>query len=137
MLFYKFKSLKQVNVNINRYTIDWDLSPSKEQQILQDFLKPYWFNKVILAEFWMPGSLFRVDLLNVSDRIAVEYSPNSTHDYNPFFHKTRAQFLKRVKSDIDKIEELERNGFKVIEINKEDLDWLSPKYFREKFQINL
>jgi hypothetical protein len=136
MLFYKFKSQKQVNVNINKYLINWNESPSKQQKILQNFLYPYWKNKIVCAEFRIPGSLFRIDILNISDRLAIEYSPDSTHDFNPFFHN-RASFERRVKSDIDKIEELERNKFKIIELNEEDLDLLSPRYFIDKFQISL
>lgn len=87
----------------------------------------------------MPGSLFRIDILNISDKIAIEYSPDSTHfEFSPFFHGTRPSgYLKRIKSDLLKIEELERNGFQVIEINEEDLDYLSKKYFLEKFGVNL
>lgn len=138
MLFYKFKSNKQVNVNLKHYIIDWNISPSKQQKVLQDFLYPYWKNKVICAEFRIPGSLFRIDLMNISDKIAIEYSPDSTHsEFNTYFHGSRAGFLKRIKSDIWKIEELERNGFRVIEINEEDLDLLSRKYFESKFNIIL
>ena len=137
MLFYKFKSDKQVNVNIRKYLIDWSLSPSKQQKILQDFLYPFWKNKIICAEFRLPGSLFRVDLINISDRLAIEYSPDSTHDFNQYFHGSRAGFLRRVKSDIWKIEELERNNFKIIEINEEDLNWLSKSFFLEKFNVVL
>lgn len=139
MLIKKFKSKKTVDVNIRKYLIAWDQAPSKEQQRLQDFLYPFWKNKVVLAEFRIPGSLFRVDLicLSYNPKIAIEYSPESTHDYNPFFHKSRLDFLKRVKSDIEKILYLEQNNFKVIEINREDLDYLSRRFFLDKFGVEL
>lgn len=137
MLFLKYKSLKEINVNINHYLIDWNSSPSKEQQVLQDFLRPFWKNKIVLAEFRIPGSLFRVDILNVTDKIAVEYSPSSTHDYNKHFHGNRIKFLKRVTSDINKILWLEKNGFHVIEVVKDDLKVLSRDLFLQKFEINL
>lgn len=137
MLFYKFKSDKQVNVSVGKYLIDWNSAPSREQQVLQDFLYPFWKNKVVLSEFRIPGSLFRVDLICLSDKIAIEYSPESSHDYNPFFHKSRVEYIRRVKSDIWKIEELQKNGFKVIEINKEDLSFLSRSFFLDKFGVIL
>lgn len=137
MLFYRFKSRKQSNVNIANYLIDWDASPSKEQKVLQDFLYPFWKNKVVLAEFRIPGSKFRIDILNLSDNIAIEYSPDSSHDYNPFFHKSRTEYILRVKADIDKIKWLENSGFKVIELKKEDLFQLSKLFFIEKFGILL
>ncbi len=137
MLFYKFKSDKQVNVNVSKYIINWNDSPSKEQKVLQDFLYPFWKHKVVLAEMRIPGSKFRVDLICLSDRVAIEYSPDSSHDYNPFFHKSRVEYIRRVKSDIWKIEELERNGFKVIEINKNDLSLLSRSFFVDKFGVLL
>jgi hypothetical protein len=137
MLFYRFKSDRQSNVNLSRYLIDWNDSPSKEQRILQDFLYPYWKSKVILAEFRIPGSKFRVDILNITDRIGMEYSPESTHDFNPFFHKDRNAFLRRVVSDIEKLDWLKENNFKDIEINKEDLSYLSKKFFLDKFNILL
>lgn len=136
MLFYRLNSQKQQDVNITKYLIDWDAAPSKQQKVLQDFLYPYWKHKVICAEFRIPASLYRIDILNISDRIAIEYSPDSTHDFNPFFH-TRATFSQRVKSDIIKIEELERNGFKVIELNEKDLNFLSRKYFLDNFGVIL
>lgn len=137
MLFSRFKSNRQSNVNINKYIIDWNQSPSKEQRILQDFLYPFWKNKIILSEFRIPGSLLRVDILNITDRIGVEYSPDSSHDYNVYFHHDRNGFLKKIKSDINKIEWLEANNFKVIEIIKEDLENLSKRFFLDKFDILL
>ena len=138
MLFYKFKSNKQINVNIRKYLIDWNSAPSKQQKVLQDFLYPFWHNKIICAEFRLPGSLFRIDLLNISDRLAIEFSPTSTHgEFNSYFHQNRSGFLKRIKVDIWKIEELERNNFRIIEINEEDLKWLSRSYFLKRFNVNL
>ncbi len=136
MLFTRYNSIKQVNVNINKYLIDWNDSPSKEQQILQDFLHFYWKNRVVLAEFRIPGSLFRIDILNLSNKIAIEYSPDSTHDFNPFFH-TYNSFKERVKNDINKIKYLEDEGFKVIEVKKPDLKHLSRRFFLDNFDIIL
>ena len=137
MYFNRWKSNKQSNVNIAKYIIDWNHSPSKEQQILQDFLYIFWKNKVILAEFRIPGSLFRIDILNLTDKIAIEYSPESSHDYNPYFHKNRTEYVLRVKADLDKIDWMKKSGFKPIEVTSDDLPMLSKKLFIDKFQIYL
>jgi len=137
MLFTKYNSDKKVNVNIRRYLIDWNKSPSKEQKILQDFLYPYWKHQIILSEFRIPSTLYRVDLLNISCRICLEYSPDSTHDFNSFFHANRNAFLQRVKADLNKIKYLEKEGFTVFEVKKEDLPYLSRKFFLDKFGISL
>ena len=137
MLFYKLYSHKQVNVNIQDYIIDWNDAPSKSQQILQDFLYSYWKNKVILSEFRIPGSLLRADIMNITDKIYLEYSPECTHDYSPHFHGNRLNFIKRIKNDMNKMQWAERNGFKTVEIIEKDLDYLSRKYFLEKFDILL
>lgn len=140
MIFTKFKSGKPVNINIRKYVIDWDSAPSKEQLRLQYFLFPFWKNQVVLSEFLLPGSKFRFDIVNISKHIIIEHSPNSTHnEYNQFFHGSRSGFIKRIKSDMDKIEwaKSQNPSFKVIETTAEDLDYLSPKFFLEKFGVNL
>lgn len=137
MLFYKLFSHKPVHVNISKYLINWDSAPSKQQQILQDFLRPYWKNKVILSEFRIPGSLLRVDILNITDKIYLEYSPTSSHDFSEYFHQNRVNFIKRIKNDINKINWAERNGFIAIEIIEEDLKQLSKQFFLDKFKILL
>lgn len=140
MLFTKFKSTKTKNVNISHYLINWSIAPSKEQQRLQDFLYPYWKNHIVLAEFLLPGSLLRFDIINISQHIIVEHSPNSTHgEFNKFFHVTRSGYLKRIKNDMAKIEWAENQNppFRVIETTEEDLDLLSRKYFLEKFNVLL
>lgn len=140
MIFKKIYTLKPIDINIRKYLVDWNKYPSKEQKRLQDFLYPYWKNKVILSEFRIPGSLFRIDLLNISDRIAIEYSPESTHfEHNPFFHgdARASNYLKRIKVDMHKIRWATQNDIQTIEIIKEDLDFLSRSFFLKKFNVVL
>lgn len=140
MIFKKLRGGKEVNVNIAQYKINWDSSPSKEQQILQDFLFKYWKHKIILAEFEIPGSKFRFDIVNISDRIIVEYSPESTHfKYNKFFHRDEYGYYKKISFDMDKIKWAWQQNppFKVVEIMKEDLDNLSYAFFEKNFNILL
>ena len=86
----------------------------------------------------VPGTLWRFDLVNCNKKLIIEYSPITHHNnYNPFFHKSRAGYLKSLKSDMFKNQWALDNGFKVIEIVEDDLDKLSLAYFIDKFGISL
>ena len=87
MKFYSIKGANLVNINITKYLIDWDYVVSKPQKKVKDFLFPFWKSKVVLEEFKLPSpSRSRVDLINLTDRIAIEVSPSGSHSFNPFFH---------------------------------------------------
>ena len=129
---------KEITIKISKYRIEWDKAPSKEQQILQDFLYKYWKNHIILSEMRVPRCLWRFDLVNCNKRIIIEYSPESHHNnFNKFFHKNRAGYLRSLKSDLYKYEWAEKNGFKIIEIVKKDLDKLSVEYIEEISGVNI
>ena len=66
---------------MNKYKINWNQAPSKQQQFLQDFLYPFWKDKIVLSEFKIPGRncLLRIDLFNYSGKQAIEFSPKSHH----------------------------------------------------------
>lgn len=133
----KYKSQKEVTISIKRYTIEWESAPSKGQQVLQNFLYPYWKNQIILAEMYVPGTKWRFDIVNCNKKIILEYSPSHHNSFNPFFHKNRAGYLKSLKSDIYKRDWAAINGFKVIDIDESDLDNLSINYFVDKFGISI
>jgi len=134
----KYKSDKIISIDIKKYRIDWNSAPSKGQQILQNFLYPFWKSSLVLQELRVPGTLWRFDLVNCNSKIIFEYSPISHHgNYNPFFHKTKAGYLKSLKSDLLKLEWAEQNGFKVIEIQESDLPFLSLDYIYDTFGVNL
>lgn len=138
MRVFKYKSKQQILIKTSDYLINWKKAPSKGQQILQDFLYPYWKYSLILQEMRVPGALWRFDIVNCNKRLIVEYSPVTHHNnYNPFFHKSRLGYLKSLKSDIFKSEWAAENNFKVIEITEDDLDKLSPSYIEEKFGISI
>lgn len=137
MKFFKLGSTKLANVNIAKYSVDWDREVSKPQKKVKDFLRPYWENHVLLEEFRCPGSLVRVDLLNITLKVAIEVSPKGTHAFNPFFHKNRVKFGQMVGRELDKQEWLEQNGFKLIELDDEDLNNLSKQWILEKHGLEL
>lgn len=127
----------KVNVNVSEYLCDWHKVVSKPQKKVKDFLYPYWNGCVVLEEFRIPGSLLRIDLLNLTRKVAVEVSPASTHSFNEFFHKNRFRFGASVRRELDKQEWIEQNGFKLVEVFEDDLDILSPKWFLEKYDITI
>ena len=136
---WKLKSGKEVNFNPANYRLeDWNKAPSAPQLAVQQFFYPFWKNDVVLLELRIPKSLMRYDLCNLSRKIIVETSPDKVHlDYNKFFHKSRAGYLKKLKADYEKMELAELNGFKFIELNDEHLENLTKKMFKETFDLIL
>lgn len=138
MYLTKLNSDYKVRVNILNKKINWDKAPSKNQLILQKFLQKYWGDNIVCAEWYIPGSKCRIDIINFTKRIVVEYSPESHHvNYNKFFHKNRHNFHRALMRDYEKSLWCEKNGFALLELNEKDIDNLSVKYLTEKFGINI
>lgn len=135
----KFKNLngKVINVNIIKYLISWDEKVSKPQKKVKDFLRPFWKNKVILEEFIVPSTRLRIDLFNVTDKVAVEINPDSTHSFSKFFHVDRISFGKSLSREFKKEEWCILNKIKYVQILEDDFDKLSKQWFEEKFDIIL
>ena len=122
----------QVNVNLIKYAINWTEGGSKPHLKVKQFLEPYWRFSQVLEEFLIPGSKLRIDILNVSQKIAIEISPSSSHSFNPFFHKSRAGgFLASLKRDQGKEEWILENGFQYICLGDEDLKDLTISRFSD------
>ncbi len=128
---------KEKNVNIVPYLVDWTHKVSAPQKQVKDFLAPFWKADVILEEFMLPGSRLRADLLNISRHLLVEVSPAQHFEFNKHFHKNKVGYLNSIKRDYQKGQWAEANGFRLIEIIQEDLDDLTKKRFKEKFDIVL
>jgi hypothetical protein len=138
MTVTKWGSAKTAVVKIGDYFIDWEKAPSKGQLAFQKFVFPYWKNDIVLAEMYIPGSKKRCDIVNVTKKIIVEYSPVSHHfTFNKFFHGNRAQFLKTLKTDMLKAEWAEMNGFQFLELVEKDIPLLSEEYIKQNFDISL
>lgn len=135
----KFLTLngKEKNVTINKYLVDWAHKVSAPQKLVKDFLKPYWKADVVLEEFRIPECLLRVDLLNISKKVALEVSPAQHFEFNSHFHKTKIGYLNSIKRDFDKEKWAIANNFKFVEIIDEDMEKLSRQLFWEKFDIML
>ena len=126
------------SIPIHKYIINWDRAcPSKGSGLVKDYLKSNFKYDVWLEEMRLPGSLLRVDFLNVTRKFAIEYNDTKEkghHDhFNKFFHGNRSGFLNSIKRDMKKLDLLQKNGYTVIEIYSHDLP-LTREFF-EKFEI--
>jgi len=138
MRFKVPNSSKTINIDIDKYRIDWDRVVSKPQKAVKDFLYRYWHGKVILEEFRMPGDRLRFDIVNLHDHIIIEVSPKKVHGtYNKFFHKDRIGYANSIKRDMYKFKWAEENDFVLVEIFDEDIPKLSREWFREKYEVEL
>lgn len=122
---------REVNINPRRYLIDWDRAVSKPQKAVKDFLRPFWEGGYCLEEFRIPGSLLRVDLLNVSRGMVVEVSPKRSHAYNAFFHGSLAGYREALKRELDKQGWAESAGFQYIEITDDDFPLTVPRFLEQ------
>lgn len=139
MKFYPPNSNTPVNVNVSEYLIDWNPARevSKPQAAVKRFLHPYWKAHVVLEEFRVPKRLWRIDLMSLTSRVAIEVSPSKSHSFNRFFHRNRTRFGAAMKRELEKAAWLERNGFVLCEIFDEDIPVLSREWFRDKYSIEL
>jgi hypothetical protein len=123
---------KIVNISVSKYLVDWDRKVSKPQLATKLFLRQYWETSTILEEFIIPGSRLRVDLINLTTKVFLEVSPNSTHKkFNPFMHGSRIGFLGTIKRDEQKRVWAEQNGFHYVELTDLNLKNLSKETFAE------
>lgn len=133
MEFKKLNSEYVAKVRGADYKIDWDKVVSKPQKKVKDFLYNYWEFDDVYEELRIPGSKLRIDLLNYSQKVAIEISPESSHSYNKFFHKNRAGgFLASVKRDLDKEKWCGDNDLFYICLKETDLSNLCLMMFEEK-----
>ncbi len=140
MKLKKLGSGREVNVPIAKYIIKGLKlkNPSKPEQTVWNFLYPYWKNHVVLNQLLVPGSLLRLDLFNVTLGVCIEISPESIHGrFNPFMHGSREGYKGVIKRDLEKQDWIEKNGFKYVVLVDEDINNLSKKLFKEKFDIQL
>jgi hypothetical protein len=115
------KNGKIVNVSVNKYLIDWDKNaPSKECQVVKDFLREYFSRDVILEEFRIPKTRLRVDYINLSKRFAWEHNGRQHDKFNSFMHGSKIGFIRSIKRDDEKMKNLILNGFDYIISEKSD-----------------
>ena len=125
--------------SVTKYLVDWDKkSRSKIQFTVKQFLKTYWKGQVVYEEFPVYGTKMSVDILNATKKIAIEVQGRQHNEFNKFFHSdSRLKYLESIKRDLKKAEWLEMNNFNLIEINEDEINQLSKKFFLTKFDIVL
>ena len=126
---------KLQNKKVTKHLISWEKkSRSKLQFSVKQFLKPYWENHIVYEEFPVFGSRMKVDILNATKKIAIEVNGPQHGSFHKFFHKnSRSNYLESIKRDCQKREWLEKNNFKVLEIEECDVEKLSPKFIEQTF----
>jgi hypothetical protein len=139
MRVWNLSGRRQILINTKRYNIKWEKDgASKLETRFKELMFPYWNRYIVLEQFRIPGSLLRVDFVNCNKRLAVEINGPQHNSFNKHFHRNSpANFLASIKRDMTKINWLEKNDFKVLELDEEDLDYFSPKYIKEKFEIDI
>jgi hypothetical protein len=137
MLLTKLHGFSKVNVP-SKSNVDWDKKVSSPKFKVKSFLREFWKNDVIVEEFVIPGSKFRIDLFNLSKKLAVEVSPDEYHNsFNKWLHKDRQKFLSKIKADELKKEWCIKNSIELVELFNEDINNLSVDYFEKKYNILL
>ena len=130
---------KLVYRTVNRYIIKWDgKSRSKAQFKVKQFLKPYWLANIVYEEFPVYGTRMSVDILNATKKIAIEVQGKQHSNFSRFFHaNSRMKYLESIKRDLKKAEWLEKNNFKLIEVEYNEVDQLTKSFFEKKFNTVL
>ena len=138
MKLYDIKG-RLVNKSVTKYRIKWDAECRSNFQFeVKQFFKTYWYGQICYEEFPVYGTRMKVDLINMTKRIAVEVQGAQHDQFNKFFHNNSlANYLRSITRDYEKRTWLESNKFKILEIIDEDLPLLSRSYIQEKFEINI
>jgi len=127
-----------VTKNVSKYIIKWDgKSRSHLQFKVKQFLKPYWRGLIVYEEFPVYGSKLKVDILNATLRIAVEVNGPQHDEFHYFHGGSPNAYLQSIGRDYQKSEWLETNGFVFVEINWDEVELLSSKFFKDKFGVTL
>lgn len=137
-----FKNLKNQNVNVpvDKYKINWDDdSLSKFQWEVKQFLRKYWEAHIVYEELLLGGTRgLRLDFFNLTKRVGIECQGMQHVKYNKFFHNASlSQFRMQMERDVKKANWCEINDITLVEIFEHDVDDLSRKWFKDKYNINL
>lgn len=121
MTFIDSSGRKKTLKAVNKYLIDWrGKSLSKIQRAVKEFLEPYWKNCMVFEEFPLVGTRMKFDIYNATRRIILEINGSQHSSFNPFFQKTRANFLGQVKRDLEKADFCARNNIALVEITEKE-----------------
>ena len=100
---------------------------------MKKFLEPYWKGHVVYEEFPVFGSRMKVDIVNMTKKIAIEVQGSQHNSFNAFFHNnSRAKYLESIKRDVKKAQWLEKNDINLIEVDEKEAYKLSKEFFKEE-----
>lgn len=136
----KFKMLngREKYKNITNRKISWDEpSRSKMQFTVKQFLKKYWIYDLVYEEMPVLGTKMSLDIVNYTQKIAVEVHGKQHGEFVQYFHGNRNNFRRQVNRDILKEEWCTINGFKYVDIYPADMKELSKQWFEKEFDIHL
>jgi len=120
--------------NASKYLINWrKKSLSKIQRAVKEFLEDYWKLDYVFEELPVVGSRSRFDFYNATRRIVIEVNGTQHTTFNPFFQKTKNNFLGQVKRDLDKHDFCERNSITLAEITEKEFYGKSRKELEDFF----
>lgn len=138
MMLKKFRSSKYVSISLKRYRVQWDAPcRSKFQTNVKKYLQPYWNNHVVAEEVLIPGTRYRIDLVNFTKKIIVETSGEQHFKHVPYFQGASPYGLfDQFDRDEAKREWAKDNGFIFVEIFNEDMP-LTKRFFKDKYDIDL
>jgi len=130
MKFKQLNSSRLRNVDIRKYLIDWDAKITrgknfgKFQWEVKQLLRPHWESKIILEEFSVPAKTGErgrsIDIINMTDRIALEISGSQHTQQSDFFHRNKFHYFKQLRNDVWKENWAKLNGFEFVEIYQDD-----------------
>lgn len=125
---------REIGMNVTPYRIDWDgKSLSQAQFRTKQFLKKYWAGHIVYEEFPVFGTRLKVDILNMTLRLAIEVHGPQHEQFHYFHNNSRFSFLKGMKNDGQKEKWLELNKFRLWIIYDHETKTLSEEFFNEKF----
>ena len=138
MRLYNLKG-KLVGKNVTKYRIDWDKPcRSKLQFKVKQFLRKYWKNQIMYEEFPVFGSRLKLDFYNATRKIAIEVQGKQHSSYNKFFHKnSRVNYLNSMMRDLKKEKWADKNDILLIEIEEDEVDDLTKRFFKKNFNVIL
>jgi hypothetical protein len=109
--------------NLSKYDVYCDDERKKSKYHLRgrSLLKELFNSYRILEEVKLPGStvahrksVLYLDFYIPSIKLAVEVHGEQHYQFNPFFHKSKADFLKSLSRDEDKISWCELNDIRLV-----------------------
>lgn len=120
--------------NLSGYDVfnDDQRKRSKYHIRARGLLKELFSSYRILEEVKLPGStalnrksVLYVDFYIPTISLAIEVHGEQHYEYNPFFHKSKADFLKAKARDEDKIEWCRLNNIRIVVLDyrKTDDEW--------------